>query len=227
MAAILLGILVLAPATAACLYYLVLTTLGWQARRTSSNPGPPRHTFAVLIPAHNEELSLTAAVRSVQSSDYPPEKVRVLVVADNCTDGTADVARSLGAECLERTDPVNRGKGYALALGIPHALASCVTLPDVVRYAAPHAVESMPLLARALGLATDGQTATELIEAAVARLDRFIRSLGLPRRLGEVGSAVSNVDRLAAAVLNDFVVGGTPGGPPDHESLVALLAQFD
>jgi 1,2-diacylglycerol 3-beta-glucosyltransferase len=125
MTAVLVCLLFLAPATAACLYYLVLTTVGWRhsSRHTECAGYFPTHTFAVVIPAHDEELGLPATVRSVLASDYPPDRLRVLVVADNCTDRTAEVVRRLGVECLERHDPANRGKGYALALAIPKALA--------------------------------------------------------------------------------------------------------
>jgi cellulose synthase/poly-beta-1,6-N-acetylglucosamine synthase-like glycosyltransferase len=122
MTAVLVCLLLLVPATVACLYYLVLTTVGWRRGRPLP-PGEPTRTFAVVIPAHNEELGLPATLRSVLASDYPADKLRVLVIADNCTDGTAAVARRLGADCIERNDPVNRGKGYALALAIPQALA--------------------------------------------------------------------------------------------------------
>lgn len=117
----------LVPATAAGLGYLVPTLAGLARRRTA--PRAPTHTFAILVPAHNEESTLPAALDSLARLDYPPEKVRVCVVADNCTDGTAAVARAAGAECLVRDDPANRGKGYALAFGLAHVLAS---EPDVV-----------------------------------------------------------------------------------------------
>ncbi|MFO0852369.1 MAG: glycosyltransferase [Gemmataceae bacterium] len=135
--------LLLVPATFACGYYLLFTALG--GRRPAPVPaGGPAHSFAVLVPAHNEEATLATAVRSVRDSDYPAGLVRVLVVADNCTDYTAAVARQLGAEVLERADPVNRGKGYALAAGIPLALAGgadavlvldadCELAPDALR----------------------------------------------------------------------------------------------
>jgi cellulose synthase/poly-beta-1,6-N-acetylglucosamine synthase-like glycosyltransferase len=122
MTAVLICALFLVPASVACLYYFALTALGW--RRTRPAPAvPPTRAFAVVIPAHNEEAGLPATIRSVFDSDYPADYVRVRVIADNCTDGTARVARQLGADCLERNDPANRGKGYALAAAIPQALA--------------------------------------------------------------------------------------------------------
>lgn len=122
MTAVLVCLLLLVPATVACLYYLVLTTVGWRRGRPLPRT-EPAHAFAVVIPAHDEELGLPATVRSVLASDYPADKLRVLVVADNCTDNTATVARRLGVRCIERYDPANRGKGYALAMAIPRALA--------------------------------------------------------------------------------------------------------
>ncbi len=106
----------LVPATAACLGYLVPTLAGRFRRPAHSRA--PTHTFTILVPAHNEEHTLPAALRSLAVLDYPASMVRVCVVADNCTDGTAAVARAAGAECLERRDPAKRGKGYALAFGL-------------------------------------------------------------------------------------------------------------
>ncbi len=116
-----LALALLVPATAAAGYTVVLTALGWR------RPARPAPTFTplvtVVIPAHDEEWTLAAAVESVWASDYPADTVRVLVVADNCTDGTAAAARRAGADVLERHDPANRGKGFALAAGLPAALA--------------------------------------------------------------------------------------------------------
>src|SRR5262245_17055169 len=87
---------------------------------------PPRHRVAIcnrprvaiLIPAHNEETGIARTLRAVgvllQSDD------RVLVVADNCQDRTADVARDSGAEVIDRHDLQRRGKGFALDHGIKH-----------------------------------------------------------------------------------------------------------
>lgn len=117
----------LIPATAACLYYFGLTMIGW--RRTRNPKYDTQASFAIVIPAHNEELGLAATLRSVFASNYPPEQLRVLVIADNCIDRTADVARECGAECLERQSDTERGKGYALVAAIPVVLAD---KPDAV-----------------------------------------------------------------------------------------------
>ncbi len=70
--------------------------------------------FVVLIPAHNEELLLSAALQGLRGLDYPPESVAVVVIADNCNDQTATIARQCGALALERFDTQRIGKGFAL-----------------------------------------------------------------------------------------------------------------
>jgi 1,2-diacylglycerol 3-beta-glucosyltransferase len=122
-----LAIVLLVPATAACLHYAVLLLA---ARRTRAIPfRAPSHRFAVLIPAHDEELSLPATLRSLREVVYPGELLSVVVVADNCADNTANVARAAGATVLERTSRTERGKGYALRFGLDAILAE---RPDAV-----------------------------------------------------------------------------------------------
>src|SRR5689334_24570863 len=67
-----------------------------------------RPRCAILMPAHDEEGVITSAIRVVQGQLAPGD--RILVVADNCTDGTAAEARAAGVEVIERTDPARRGK---------------------------------------------------------------------------------------------------------------------
>jgi cellulose synthase/poly-beta-1,6-N-acetylglucosamine synthase-like glycosyltransferase len=123
-----LALLFLIPATVVAVYYAVLTTVGWKNCRRGAAPSP-RTTFAVVIPAHDEEEVLGSTLSAVAACDYPPDRVSVLVVADNCADRTAAVATAHGAACVERFDAALRGKGYALAFAIPHALAA---RPDAV-----------------------------------------------------------------------------------------------
>ena len=65
---------------------------------------------------HYEHTASDTVIRVVEKG--PPELVRVCVVADNCTDGTATVARAAGAECIERNDPAKHGKGYYVYTGL-------------------------------------------------------------------------------------------------------------
>lgn len=73
-----------------------------------------QHKYAVLVAARNEEAVIGNLVDSIRRQDYPSELVDIFVVADNCTDSTADKAREYGAVCYERFDPDHRTKGFAL-----------------------------------------------------------------------------------------------------------------
>jgi len=76
--------------------------------------GALRTQFAIVVPAHNEELLLARLLASARGQDYPRERFDTIVVADNCTDRTAAIAREHGAKVLERIDDARRGKGYAI-----------------------------------------------------------------------------------------------------------------
>ena len=79
---------------------------------------PSGISVVVMVPAHDEEGGIEATIAGVQSQLQPGD--RVLVVADNCGDDTAALARAAGAEVIERSDAERRGKGYALAFGVDH-----------------------------------------------------------------------------------------------------------
>lgn len=72
--------------------------------------------LAVLIPSHNEEAIVSGIIGDVTSQ--AKENDRIIVIADNCDDGTADVARKHGAEVFERTSTTERGKAYALRFAL-------------------------------------------------------------------------------------------------------------
>ena len=72
--------------------------------------------LAVLIPSHNEEAIVSGILQDVKSQVQ--ENDRVIVIADNCVDTTAAVARSHGAEAFERFDENDRGKAYALRFAL-------------------------------------------------------------------------------------------------------------
>jgi cellulose synthase/poly-beta-1,6-N-acetylglucosamine synthase-like glycosyltransferase len=72
-------------------------------------------TFAILIPAHNEETVIGTLLESLSSLKYPQELHAIYIVADNCTDSTVEIARKAGrVHVYERLDEEKRGKGYAL-----------------------------------------------------------------------------------------------------------------
>ena len=85
------------------------------AGRRTTGAAVARGPLVVLIPAHNEEGVIATTLNSIALQLAPHD--RVVVVADNCSDGTAAIARSLSVEVVERKDPDRRGKGYALDHG--------------------------------------------------------------------------------------------------------------
>jgi 1,2-diacylglycerol 3-beta-glucosyltransferase len=96
------------------LYLAVLTLLALMAQRNSVLEGGHQKNIAVIIPAHNEELAIQKTLQSAFALEYPRNKFTVLVVADNCTDQTASIARTAGAKVYERSNDKLKGKGYAL-----------------------------------------------------------------------------------------------------------------
>ncbi len=119
---------------AACLavptvvFVIEICAASFAVRRRETAPiSQRRGTVAVLIPAHDEAKGILATLNDIKPQLRPTD--RLLVVADNCTDDTAAVAASAGAEVTVRSDLTKIGKGYALDWGLTH-LAS--TPPDIV-----------------------------------------------------------------------------------------------
>lgn len=75
---------------------------------------PMDKRYAVLISARNEEAVIGNLIRDIQLQSYPTDLIDIWVVADNCTDSTAQVVRDLGGNVVERFDTTQIGKGYAL-----------------------------------------------------------------------------------------------------------------
>lgn len=112
----------------------------------------PPDQLAVLIPAHDEADGVGEIVRSLRTTLGPD--VRLLLVADNCTDATAAIARDAGAEVIEREDKVRRGKGFALAFGRDHLRArppAAAIVVDADCVAEPGALERIAARAVARG----------------------------------------------------------------------------
>jgi 1,2-diacylglycerol 3-beta-glucosyltransferase len=96
------------------LYLAVLSVLALIARRHVNVKCSRSRKMAVVIPAHNEESGIEGTIRSILSVDYQRRLFDVIVIADNCTDRTADVSRRSGAIVYERENQELRGKGHAL-----------------------------------------------------------------------------------------------------------------
>ncbi len=145
------------PATAACLYLLVLTLLSGRPTRP---PASSRNmSFDVIVPAHDEAAGIRETIASLQRLDWPGAQYRIVVVADNCTDATAAISRQAGAIVLERQDLTRRGKGYALAHAFTWSRAAGIAGAVVVVDA--DSVVSSNLLASFAARIAEGEVALQ------------------------------------------------------------------
>ncbi len=94
--------------------YLLLCTIGAYLFRKEIATKNKFLNIGVLISAHNEEEGIVHTLEGVFACDYPANSYKIYVIADNCTDKTAEKARQAGALVFERFDSDNRGKGQAL-----------------------------------------------------------------------------------------------------------------
>ena len=132
------------PAALSCAYLLVQTLM------SGSLPAPPasarRLRFDIVVPAHNEAAGIAHTIANLRQLDWPADRYRILVVADNCTDATAAVASAAGANVIERHDPTLRGKGYALRFAFQRsradAWADAIVIVDADSQVTPNLLEA-------------------------------------------------------------------------------------
>lgn len=96
-------------------YFFGIQVFGWFKRKEEpAEKYPPTKRFALIVAAHNEELVIAHIVDSLSRQNYPKELYDIYVIADNCTDKTAEIAEAHGAIVYKRSNDMDRGKGYAL-----------------------------------------------------------------------------------------------------------------
>src|SRR5438309_700635 len=163
-------------------------------RQAQSSVLPPDAYVAVLIPAHDEAAVIGATLHTLMPT--VPHGGRVLVVADNCSDATATIARQCGTEAIERHDVAQRGKGFALDFGIKHLASSppdCVVFLDADCRVAADTVRLLAAAALATGRPVQGLnlcdpdphgSPLQMISGLAFRFKNLIRTLGLSRLSG-------------------------------------------
>lgn len=97
-----------------CYFYQIAYVFIGLVKKQKEFKSVCNHRYAVIISARNEGDVIQHLIRSVKKQSYPEELIDIFVVADNCTDNTAQIARSAGAVVYERNDTEKIGKGYAL-----------------------------------------------------------------------------------------------------------------
>lgn len=93
--------------------YLILGTFFRSGKKIAKTNPEPRE-IGIVISARNESRVIGKLIESIQANDYPMDKVMIFVIADNCTDDTAEICRNMGCVVFERNDLEHIGKGYAL-----------------------------------------------------------------------------------------------------------------
>lgn len=110
----LLDILLMVLGTGALIYQVVYILVALLAKPRVFPEAAKDQRFAVLVSARNEENVLPHLIASLRANDYPQNLIDIWVVADNCSDNTAQVVKNLGEHVIERSDSEHIGKGYAL-----------------------------------------------------------------------------------------------------------------
>jgi cellulose synthase/poly-beta-1,6-N-acetylglucosamine synthase-like glycosyltransferase len=150
-----------------------------------------RPRLALVVPAHDEERGIAETISALSAELEPVD--RLLVVADNCSDQTASLARSAGAEVIERCCPTQRGKGFALSFAFAHLAldppevvvivdADCrVAKGSVARLAKLAAGTGRPVQADYLLEAPEGAAAGARVSAFAIMVRNRVRARGLAR----------------------------------------------
>src|SRR4051794_19373730 len=95
-------------------YHLVLALTYFVTREPEQTISDKHNKFAIIVPAHNEELLISKTCENLLNIDYPSSRQEIYVIADNCTDKTVEICSALPVTVMSRRDEKNAGKGYAL-----------------------------------------------------------------------------------------------------------------
>ena len=104
------------------LYQVVFFLIGLFHGEVKLPAARKQHRYAFFIAAHNEEPVIANLVKSIKEQDYPSELIDIFVVADACTDNTAQAARDAGAIVYERNDLARKGKSWVMDYGFDRIL---------------------------------------------------------------------------------------------------------
>ncbi|GMW02518.1 MAG: hypothetical protein AMXMBFR84_36540 [Candidatus Hydrogenedentota bacterium] len=213
--------------------YQAIVTGAAYAYRPQRSIGAEPLRFAVVVPAHNEATEIAATVHGIQKQEYPEDKFRLFVLADNCTDQTAREAAKAGSEVIERTDPHNRGKGQALHWLFGSQLArfkdfEAVALVDADTEVSPTFLQSMsdtlhvPGVRAAQGLyrvKNPGENWRTALTFAGFSIVNCLRPMGRSH-LGGTADLKGNGMALRMDLVREF---GYPAQTPVEDTEFALL----
>lgn len=113
-------IILIAYLTVSVLYHLALAVSYLLIQKKAQQPAQARTRFAIVVPAHNEEMLIDRFCQNIVNIDYPISMREIFIIADNCSDRTVTISKSHPVKVLSRFDDVNTGKGYALKWAFEH-----------------------------------------------------------------------------------------------------------
>ena len=214
----------------------ILTAIAPRTHQVSL-PSTTTPNFRVLIPAHNEAAGIEQTLKNLLPEVLAPNQI--CVIADNCTDATAPLARDLGVEVLERTNAVHKGKGYALDFGLSHLAqdppevvvivdADCQVAPKLVAAIATQAIAlNSPVQAIYRMTLPPEPSARDQVSAFAVTVKNQVRAgglsqLGFPILLGGTGMAfpwesLQTVTLASGHIVEDMKLGidlAIAGYPP-------------
>lgn len=206
-------------------------------------------TIAVIVPAHNESAGILTTLADIRKQMRSCD--RLLVVADNCTDDTGALARAAGADVVERNEPANRGKGFALDWGIQHLRRDPREIVIIVdadcrlgdgaleKLARDSSATKSPVQAMYLMKAPAGSQVNHQVAEFAWRVKNWLRPLGLytlalPTQLTGTGMAfpwglVSSVHLANSQIVEDMKLGldlALAGHPPRFSPSALVTSEF-
>jgi len=197
-------------------YVLGLTLAALAPQPPAPPNGPARRRFAILVPAHDEEASIGRLLASTGALEYPADRFAVYVVADNCRDRTAELARAGGARVEERFDDREQGKGHALRWLLGRIReggevydayvvidADTVVEPNLLRRFDAHFAAGSQVLQAYYSVLNVGESPLAALRYAALAALHYLRPLGR-RRLGLSCGLKGNGMAFAAPVLERF-----------------------
>ncbi|PAX51344.1 glycosyltransferase family 2 protein, partial [Brunnivagina elsteri] len=182
-----------------CVFFLIECIASRFARSCNENLDNWQNTqVSIIVPAHNEATVIGLTLDTLNSVLKPQDSL--IVVADNCNDATAEIARAKGATVIERYDSENRGKGYALDYGIkflksqpPDVViiidADCTVHPNAIARLTESAIATQKPV-QATYLMTTPKTSKSSKEL-LAEFAQLLRNLVLPLGLKRLGQSCS------------------------------------
>jgi cellulose synthase/poly-beta-1,6-N-acetylglucosamine synthase-like glycosyltransferase len=161
-----------------------------------------------LVPAHDESLLISRCVTSLLSQDYPRDLLSVVVLADNCSDDTAEQASTAGAQVLVREDAVQRGKGHAIGWALerlPLDRAAAVVVVDADTIVEPGFSRGL------MRFAPLEQQALQTFDGASNEFETWLTRLAglLTRNRYHIALNLKERVRLSCPMTGDGIVLGT------------------